>query len=375
MKKNKRLHGYITFLLILCILLGLLLRGAADFWLGFFAGFNEMANMEDARAKFGAISQVLGWASIFATVVSISIGCYKRLRRTVTKPIEQLAGSMRQVSAGNLSVRSPENGDYEIASIQKTFNSMVEELETAKKTKEITEQKNLQLYAGIAHDLKTPMTMILGYAKLLEQGTAVSEEDKVRYLQTIIEQTEHTNKLLDSLLAYTKLENPSYQLKKEKQDLAECLRECVANLYPMLEEAQVRLELLLPEQAIPFEFDQVEMKRVFTNLLTNMVKHNPSNTSCVVQLEDQPGQGIIQITVADNGPKIPKDLQDTIFDTFVVGDASRNTKQGSGLGLSVSKRIIQRHGGSLYYTDEWKPGYKSFQITLPTNCINTGEIE
>lgn len=367
-KRRKRLHSYIMFLLVVCILLGLLLDSVIDFFVGFFAGWNEMSNMEAARMIFGNLGQVIGWAFIGTALIVISICCYRRLRKRVTEPIERLANNMNEVREGNLTVRTSADGDFEIVDIQRAFNSMVQELENAKKNREKTEQKNQQLYAGIAHDLKTPMTMVLGYAKLLEQDSMVSNEDKNRYIRTIIEQTEHTNALLDSLLAYTKLENQSYQLKKEKRDIVECLRECVANYYPMLEEAEIQMELVLPDKEISCVFDNVEMKRVFTNLLANMVKHNPKKTSCVILLEEvgdkDNGKKRIQIIIADDGPKIPKDLQSTIFDSFVVGEVSRNTKNGSGLGLSISKRIIERHNGSLYYIDDWREGFKGFKIDL-----------
>ena len=356
------------FLLAVCILLGFLLDNLKDFFIGFFAGWNEMSNIEDARIMYGNLGQMIGWIIIGTSLITIGVCCYKSLRRKVTEPIERLANNMNEVREGNLTIRTLVDGDFEIIDMQDAFNSMVEELENAKKIREMTEQKNQQLYAGIAHDLKTPMTMVLGYAKLLEQNNNVSDEDRNRYIRTIIEQTEHTNALLDSLLAYTKLENQSYQLKKKKQDIVECLRECVANYYPMLEEAEIQLELLLPEKEIICNFDNVEMKRVFTNLLANMVKHNPKNTSCVIRLEEvqdkKNGKKSIEIIVADDGPKISKDLQTTLFDSFVVGDESRNTKNGSGLGLAISKRIIERHNGSLYYIDDWRYGFKCFKIEL-----------
>lgn len=367
-KRRKRLHSYIIFLFVVCILLGLLLDNVIDFFLGFLAGFHEIGNMEDAKMRFGNLAQMAGWLFTGAVLAAISVCCYRQLRKKVTEPIERLAANMNEVREGDFTVRTPVDGDFEIVDIQGTFNTMVQELESAKKIREMTEQKNQQLYAGIAHDLKTPMTMVLGYAKLLEQDSIVSTEDKHRYLRTIIEQTEHTNALLDSLLAYTKLENQSYRLKKENRDIVEGLRECVADHYPMLEEAEIQMELELPDKEVLCFFDPVEMKRVFTNLLANMVKHNPKKTSCVIALEETAGQDNgkkkIEISIADDGPKIPKDLQTGIFDSFVVGEASRNTKNGSGLGLSISKRIIERHNGSLYYIDNWREGFKCFKIEL-----------
>lgn len=367
-KRRKSLHGYIMFLLMVCILLGLLLDNLTDFFIGFFAGWNEVSSAEEAGIRFGNWGQMVGWAFIGTTLVLICVRCYIKLRKRVTEPVERLAKDMSEVRGGNLAVRASLNGDFEIVDIQEAFNSMVEELEGAKKLREMTEQRNQQLYAGIAHDLKTPMTMIMGYAKLLEQDVAVTEENKKRYIQTIIQHTEHTNTLLDSLLAYTKLQNQSYQLKKEKGDIVECLRECIANYYAMLEEAEIQADLKLPDREILCFFDRVEMKRVFANLLTNIVKHNPKKTSCLIQLEDigdiENGCKRIEIIMADDGPKIAETLQKNVFDSFVVGDVSRNTKNGSGLGLAISKSIVERHHGSLCYINSWKNGWKCFKIVL-----------
>lgn len=373
MKNNrrKRLHSYIMFLLAVCILSGLFLNHVTDFFIGFFAGWNGTGNIEDARILFGNLGQMLGRIFTGALLLVISGCCYRRLRKKVTEPIERLACNMNEVREGNLTVRTPVDGDFEIVEIQGAFNSMVQELEGAREIRKKTEQENRRLYAGIAHDLKTPMTMVLGYAKLLVQNGTASDEDRSRYIRTIIEQTEHTNELLDSLLAYTKLENHAYRMKKEKRDIVECLRECAANYYPMLEKAEVRTELRLPDAEIPWVFDPVEMKRVFTNLLANVVKHNPPQTGCIILLEEAAdkdnGKKEIRIIIADDGPKIPEDLQRNLFDPFVAGDDSRSTKKGSGLGLSISRKIIERHNGRLYYIDDWRDGYKCFQIELKSS--------
>lgn len=365
-KGKRRIRSYVTMLFVVFICIVLFLNNFVDFFLGFFAGFYGV-DSEYAKENFAGMSQIAGWVTLIILII-IALFFYRQIKRKVAQPIEQLADGMREVSQGNLDVRVPLNGDFEFEQIQESFNYMVEELDRANKNRELMEKRNQQLYSGIAHDLKTPMTMIIGYAKLLEREDAIAEEDRRKYLKTIIDQTEHTNALLDSLLAYTKLENSSYELKREKKDIVEFLRTCVADYYPILEEAQIQTELMLPENPMEFWFDEVEMKRVFTNLLSNMVKHNPKKTSCIIQLEEKsaPAEGgkFIEIVVADNGPKIPEDLQERLFDTFAVGDSSRNTKNGSGLGLSISKKIIERHGGELHYLNDWKEGYKGFKIKL-----------
>lgn len=360
MKRKRKIRTYLAELLVFCICMGLFSGYVMHFFLGFFAGYNDVT-IEYARERYDVISTIMGFATT-AIIILIGILIYNRLRRNVTDPIERLASGMEEVSQGNLQIRISVNSKFEMQQMEESFNCMVEELEKTEQIKNEQKQKEQLLYASLAHDLKTPMTMIMGYAKLLGIKEEVSEEERKKYLDTIVEQTAHANELLDSMLSYSKLNNSEYEFKMEKNDLAECLRESVADCYSAFEEAAMDMELCIPEEYIAFNFDVVEMKRVFHNLLWNIVKHTPKNTSCMVLLECK--EEGMEIVFADNGPKIAVEFQENLFDTFMVGDESRNTKHGSGLGLSISKKIIERHNGTITYTDNWKDEYKAFVITL-----------
>ena len=365
-KRKKRLRDYLGGLLFICVLVSLFADDFVDFFLGFFAGFFELEE-EEAIRQYGDLSRTVGGLALVVVVI-ILLFVFRKVRRKVTEPIEQLAVGMERISQGELDVKVPTDGDFEFEEIQQTFNRMVEELAKARKAKELQEQQNQQLYAGIAHDLKTPMTMIMGYAKVLESNRNLSEEDTMRYLQTIVEQTRQANNLLDSLLTYAKLENPAYALTKEKKDLAEILRSCVAGFYPTMESNGIEVELDIPDRNVEFSVDEPQMRRVFLNLLTNMVKHNPVGTKCKIVMEEnvelsQEDRGI-RVTIADNGPKITGELQERLFETFAVGDSSRNTKNGSGLGLSICKKIVEKHEGRIFYMNEWEEEYKAFVIEL-----------
>lgn len=355
-KKQIPFMRYVLFILGLCIVATFVLDDLSDFIVGFLAGWNEI-DTELSRKLYGGVSIAI------SAVVMIS---YFAISRKVGNPVKRLSEGMREVAKGNLSVRVPVKGSFEFLQMEKDFNYMAEQLERETEARRVQEQKNRQLYAGIAHDLKTPMTMVMGYAKLLEQEN-LSDKDRQRFISTIIEQTMHTNELLDSLLMFAKLGNESYELKREENDIAECLRACVASCYPTMEDVGVSVEMSLPDMPVMFAFDELAMKRVFTNLLSNVIKHNSKGTVCLVSMEEQVyenGDRLITISVADNGPKVSASLKDILFDDFAVGDASRNTKNGSGLGLSISKKIIDRHGGELFYVDEWNSGFKAFVIEL-----------
>lgn len=354
-KKKGHVRIYVICLFLFCLLLDDFLEGFYDFCIGFYEGFLGYAPHSTQANQTVEMLRQNDWVAVLFITLLVSIIFYIQMKRKVANPIEQLTESMKLVSEGKLDVRVSVNGAYELGQMEESFNDMVEELENARQIKE-------QLYSEIAHDLKTPMTMIKGYAKVLESEASIKEEDKKRYFQTIVEQTEHANHLLDSLLAYSKLGNQSYPLQKEHRDIAESLRTCVAEYYSLMEQEEMEVEIQIPDREVKLYFDETEMRRVFNNLLSNMLKHNPKKTACVIRLEEK-GQKI-QLVMGDNGPKIPKGLCDTLFEAFTLGDDSRNTKNGSGLGLAIVKIIVERHGGSIRYEENWNQRYKAFVIEL-----------
>ena len=369
-KTKRRLRSYMTSLLIAVFSIIIFANEWEDLFLGFFAGLYGMG-VEQAKTEFGELSRIVS-ASTLVLVGFFIFLIIRKMRRKITNPIEQMADGMKEVSRGNLDITVPTDGDFEFEQMQRTFNHMVKGLKSAREEKELQEQRNQQLYAGIAHDLKTPMTMIMGYAKTLQEKEGLTQEDKKRYLQTIVDQTEQANRLLESMLTYAKLENQAYFMKKEKSDLAECLRSCVAGYYPTMEEAGIQIELEIPETVVEYEFDELEMNRVFLNLLSNMVKHNPKGTRCLVKLTEETISEKVKrncVVIADNGPKISEELRKNIFEAFAVGESSRNAKNGSGLGLAVCKKIVERHSGEIEYVENWQEDYKAFVIRLGHGSI------
>lgn len=360
MKNSKEIsfRSYIVFVFYICIALYQMI-------MGFYDGlrYGDMQIDKGVYITPGSFED-----NVFYFIVAILMGVffYSCIKHKIIYPIEKLNKNMLEVSQGNLDVHMKVESQYEFRQMEETFNLMTEQLCQAKKQKQIQEETNHQLYAGIAHDLKTPMTMIIGYAKALCQKETIIKERENEYLEIIAEQTEHVNNLLDELLAYTRLQNQSYQLKIKKQDMGETLRTCIAAHYQEFEKHNMILEPEIPEENIMFSFDSIEMGRVFINLIQNMLKHNQEGTICKIQLREKTSEHnklrLLQIIFADNGAKVEKALCENMFLPFIVSDKSRNTKNGSGLGLSISKMILERHGGTIYYEGNWEENYKAFII-------------
>ena len=287
------------------------------------------------------------------------------MNRKLARPIEEMTEKMGKIAKGNLETRIATALPVEFQQMEQSFNRMAEELQKAEEEKQQQNKNNQQLYSNIAHDLKSPMTMVLGYAKALERGDVSGEEKQKEYLGTICEQAEHVNELLDVLLTYTRLENQAFQLKMEKNDLAEALRSCVAGYYHAFEEHGSLLEIDIMNESCMYSFDMTEMKRVFMNLLSNMIRHTEYGTPCKVEMKQRVcGKECIKICFSDQGEKVDSSIKDSLFEPFSVGDVSRNTKGGSGLGLSIARKIIERHQGHIYYEEYTDKKGKAFVIEL-----------
>lgn len=238
----------------------------------------------------------------------------------------------------------------------RTVAKKVAELEKIEQEKreEYEKRRNL-LLSDVAHDLKTPMTTVTGYASALVDGK-VEEEKQQEYLQVIYNKSMHMSGLITLLFEYVKLDSEGFQLKKIKENIAEILRESVAALYADFEEKDMEIEVDIPEEAIYSCVDRIQFQRAITNLLNNAIKHNPFGTKIGIIMEVN-GTGI-EIRICDNGVLIPKETAEYIFEPFVMGDESRSSRGGSGLGLSIVQKIISMHGGSITLQQNLEDGYK-----------------
>jgi signal transduction histidine kinase len=226
------------------------------------------------------------------------------------------------------------------------------------------------MLADISHDLKTPITVIQGYSKAIVDGM-VSEEHMDKYLNTIYQKSNRLADLINEFYQYSRLEHPEFQLTMEPGDLSEYVREYVAGKYEELEVAGYELDVDIPEQPIYMPFDHVELCRVFENIITNTIRHNAPPTTIFVGMEFLREKHQVRIRLGDDGEGIPEEIREHIFEPFVVGDESRNSKHGTGLGLSVAKRVVTAHGGKIRLLPTTETSWSTmYEIILPMNRGN-----
>ena len=250
----------------------------------------------------------------------------------------------------------------------KIIKKRVDELEEKRKAKEMeyTRQRNL-LLSDVAHDIKTPVTTVAGFSRALADGT-VPEDLRQDYLNSVYEKSMKVSDLVTLLFEYVKLDSEGYSLKKEPMDFCEMVRNCVAMQYADFEDKDMDIDLNIPERKIMVNADKIQMERAINNILINTIKHNPEKTKVFIDVDNEGGMAILNIS--DLGVRIDKEIAMHLFDPFVQGDASRTSKSGSGLGLSISKKIAEMHNGKVvliqYNNVEKHKKVKTFRISLPT---------
>lgn len=225
-------------------------------------------------------------------------------------------------------------------------------------TRQVNE-RNMQ-YSCICHDLKTPMTSVQGFAAALRDGKIKSEEQQ-EILNIIYEKSCYMNELVESMSAYSKLGTDNFQLSRKRMNLGSMVRATVALHYDEFEKRKMELRLDIPEEPLLCLLDEKEMKRSIGNLLVNAYKHNPGGTEIMVWVSYNESTAFV--VVADNGIAIPAEQECGIFEPFMCGDETR--PGGNGLGLTISRMIIRKHGGDLYIRKNISGYTKGFVVQIP----------
>ncbi len=222
------------------------------------------------------------------------------------------------------------------------------------------EQERMQLFSNIAHDIKTPMTTIAGYAGALADGMVEDADKQREYLLAIKAKSGQMNGLIDQLLSYSKLGTAEYHINLARTDMAELLRAACASQFGEMESKRMELELHVPDEPVLWEIDALEIHRAVGNLLTNAIRHNPAGTLLYVGLA-QDGEHI-DLHIADSGEAIPDAIAQSLFDPFVSGNDARGG--GTGLGLAIVKKVAEQHSGEAFVAKAPAPYTKMFVLRI-----------
>lgn len=239
------------------------------------------------------------------------------------------------------------------------FYRFVRKAVDAESHRRVAEQN--MLYSCIAHDLKTPMTSVQGFAGALRDGK-IKPEEQGEICDIIYRKTKHMNELVDTLAAYSKLGTEDFELSIKEQDICTLVRDTAALNYSDFEEKGIEMNIDIPDEPIICPLDKKEFTRAVNNVIVNACKHNRSGCEVLIKVHTDGGR--VFVTVADTGELISEELVPPLFDPFVCGNASRTSGTGSGLGLAVAARVAEKHGMKLSYNTDIEGYSKSFVFEL-----------
>jgi signal transduction histidine kinase len=288
--------------------------------------------------------------------LAVSVGLAWLTARWVTGPLRRAARAAESVAAGDFSARLAPEGPQEVRRLAATFNQMVERVQASA-------QAQRDFVANVSHELKTPLTSIQGFAQAILEGAVRDAEGLRRAARVIHEESDRLRRLVEDLLDLARLDAHQVSFVRAPLDLHGLLSSVLERISLRAAEKGVRLENELPTYP-SMVGDGDRLAQVFTNLLDNAVKFTPAGGS--VRLRGEVSDGWAAVHVEDMGPGIPADELSRIFERFYQLDKARagGEGRGVGLGLAISREIVQAHGGRL--TANSRPGEGSrFTVELP----------
>lgn len=292
--------------------------------------------------------------------------------KTIVKPIRKIAQGADEIARGNLDYEIDYDSTNELGETVNSFNDMRLRLKESIDKQNKAEQERRVLVAGIAHDLRTPLTSAKGYAEGLLDGIADTPEKKDRYIKTICQSINHTERILDDLLTISRLELNGYELNLVDVNAKEFLDDGVEEIRERLLKNDFDFEYACncSDNAI-ISLDIDRFIRVIRNIVSNSIKYKQDGIKGKVVLTLNEYERSVIIEISDNGIGVDRESLPNIFDTMYRADPARTrVSDGSGLGLSVCKQIVELHNGSIWARSKPAEGLTVF-ISLPKKTMQS----
>ena len=288
-------------------------------------------------------------AFIILIFTALAIGLW--LYRSIATPLVKLKKATQNIKEGNLDFVLDVEGNDEFSQLCQDFEEMRRRLKESTEEKNLIEKENKELISNISHDLKTPITAVKGYVEGIMDGVADTPEKMDRYVRTIYNKTNEMDHLINELTFYSKIDTNRIPYTFSKLNVEDYFSDCAEEVGLELETKGIELVYAnYVENDVVVIADGEQIRRVIHNIIGNAIKYMDKKRG-IIQIRVKDVGDFIQVEIEDNGKGIgAKDLP-YIFDRFYRTDISRNSsKGGSGIGLSIVKKILEDHGGKVWAT-------------------------
>lgn len=279
------------------------------------------------------------------------------LTRRLSNYLYEISDGIKVIASGKFESRIRVKNEDEFAVIASSVNKMAADINEMMENERRSEQLKHELITNVAHDLRTPLTSIIGYLELASEPE-VKSYDKDRYLEIAYDKSKRLQRMIEDLFSYTKFSSGEVKVVKEEIDLVKLLQQMIDEFYPSFQDANLEYELVSNVKKVKLNVDGNLLARAIANLISNAVKYGKQGKKIKVELNKT--EESIEISVVNYGAIIPKEDIPYIFDKFYRVEESRSEDTGgTGLGLAIAKKIVMLHDGDLIVkSDEFKTEFK-----------------
>lgn len=308
-------------------------------------------SLASLQILFQAIGRFFIWGGLIAVAIALVITFF--LSRRILAPVKALTSAARQLGRGDFSQRVQVKDRSELGELADTFNSMASDLEQA-------EQLQRNMVADVAHELRTPLSNLRGYLEAVRDGVIKPDADTIRSLD---EEAALLSRLVDDLQELSLAEAGELKLVCQAEDIGELIKQTVAGLQVQATTKGLSVSVDLPDTLPAVNIDSHRISQVLCNLLENALAHTAEGGTISVTARQQ--ERWVEVSVIDTGEGIPAGDLPNIFERFYRVDKSRaRATGGSGLGLTIAKRLVEAHGGTITAESELGKGSR-FSFTVP----------
>ncbi|HDR7695710.1 HAMP domain-containing sensor histidine kinase [Bacillus sp. CH_48] len=283
---------------------------------------------------------------LFFVFFSMNVYIFSRqIARKITRPLDKLATGFEEIASGKYDKRLNYETYFELMQIQHSFNVMSEKLDKIEKEKKRLEETKQKMLVDLSHDLRTPITTVQGYIEALQLGIITEKSERERTLNVIYNKIRIIAVLTEDIFELSKLEHSDYPFEVHPTDVSEFIRELLVEYYDLFQAKRLILQYQIPSKEVIAPINNRLLYRAISNIISNALQYNTAGTTVFVSLIEDESK--VYINIIDNGIGIPEDMKQSIFDAFVRVDDSRENNGGSGLGLTIAKHIVEKHGGKI----------------------------
>ncbi len=358
------LEGFITLTIVFILYLGVwfildtmldspfLLQTSSD-------SLRETWNIQPESVEF--YKTIYTW---LVAAFAIAFTYWRLIRRYRQMQLYHVLDELHKIANGNYPMRIPFHLGGDMGKVVTSINRLVDSTVAAMEEERRIEKSKDELITNVSHDIRTPLTSIIGYLGLVTNGPYQVDDDAKRYATIAFNKAQQMKTLVDNLFEYTTMRPNGVPLRLSEIPIGNFLEQIAANFELEAQKKEMTIEVQPIDPNIILEIDAEKMVRVINNLLSNAIKYGQKGRN--ISIEAQEEEGIIKINVSNYGDTIPPEVLRRLFHRFYRLEESRSKETGgTGLGLAISENIVRMHGGIIYA--ESQDGLTSFIVCLPSD--------